>query len=178
MAFANSRLKVGLAGVVLSTSVLSAQQAVRPATTAQQARQSATAAAPRTAVQTQSLINGVTLKEDQTPLAKANVRLRNLDVNAIEQTVTSNELGRFSFMARPQVPYVVEIVDQAGRTLAVGDVIVANAGEVAGARLMLPTHLPALAVVFDETASAVTAAATDSGLTVTDPNLPKLSPRQ
>jgi len=178
MALRYGRMKMGLAGILLSTSVVTAQQAVEPASTAPKTRQPARPGASRTAVQTQSLINGVALNRDQTPLAKASVRLRNLEVNAIEQTVTANELGRFSFMARPLVPYVVEIADQAGRTLAVGDVIVANAGEVAGARLMLPTHLPALAVVFDETASAVTAAAADTGLTVVDPKLPKVSPSQ
>ena len=175
MALMRARLKVGLAGVVLSTSIVSAQQAVRPATSGTRTRQSAGGAAQR-APQTQSLINGVALDRDHTPLPKASVRLRNLAVNVVEQIVTANELGRFTFVARPQVPYVVEIADQAGRTLAVGDVIVANAGEVAGTRLMLPTHLPALAVVFDETASAVTAAATDTGVTAVDPKLPKLSP--
>ena len=71
---------------------------------------------------------------------------------------------------------MVEIADQAGRIVAVGDVIMANAGEVAGAIVTLPSRLPALAGVFGDTAGSVLSAATGMGLTVVDPALPKLSP--
>ena len=134
------------------------------------------AAAQRAARETQSLINGVAVTSDQKPLPNANIRLRNLAVNAIEQTVTADEHGQFTFLTRPQIPYVVEIADQAGRTIAVGDVILANAGEVAGAKLVIPTRLPPTARLFDETARAVVVAATETGLAVIDPTLPKLSP--
>ena len=78
------------------------------------ARQTANAAAQRAAKDIRSLINGVAIDGDQTPLPNATVRLRNLDTNEIEQVVTANELGEFSFIARPDVPYIVEIADQAG----------------------------------------------------------------
>lgn len=182
MAPMHIRLKVALAGVVLSTSIVSAQQAVRPGTaavkTVKAARQSANAAAQRAARDIRSLINGVAIDSDQTPLPNATIRLRNLDENKIEQVVTANERGEFSFIARPDVPYVVEIADQAGRIVAVGDVIMANAGEVAGAVVALPSRLPALAGVFGDTASSVMSAATGTGLTVIDPTLPELSPRK
>ncbi len=179
MAPMHVRLKVALAGVVLSTSIVSAQQAVRPGTAAvKAARQSASAAAQRAAKDIRSLINGVALDTDQTPLPNATIRLRNLDENKIEQVVTANDLGEFSFIALPDVAYVVEIVDQAGRVVAVGDVIMANVGEVAGAIVTLPSRLPALAGVFGDTASSVMSAATGTGLTVVDPTLPKLSPRE
>ena len=182
MAPMHVRLKVALAGVVLSTSIVSAQQAVRPGTTAVRAvkvtRQSANAAAQRAARNIRSLINGVAIDSDQTPMPNATIRLRNLEANEIEQIVTSNGLGEFSFVARPDVPYVVEIADRAGRIVAVGDVIMANAGEVAGAVVTLPSRLPALAGVFGDTASSVMSAATGTGLTVVDPTLPKLSPRE
>ena len=177
MAPMHVRLKVALAGVVLSTSIVSAQQAVRPGTAAAKAaRQSANAAAQRAAKDIRSLINGVAIDSDQTPLPNATIRLRNLENNKIEQVVTANARGEFSFVAQPDVPYVVEIADQAGRIVAVGDVIMANAGEVAGAIVTLPSRLPALAGVFGDTASSVMSAATGTGLTVVDPALPKLSP--
>ena len=94
------------------------------------------------------LINGVAIDSDQTPLPHATIRLRNIEKNEIEQVVIANELGEFTFIARPDVAYVVEIADQAGRVVAVGDVIMANAGEVAGAVVTLPSRLPALAGVF------------------------------
>jgi hypothetical protein len=187
MAPMHVRLKVALAGVVLSTSIVSAQQAVRPALSrvegpgtavVKTARQSANAAAQRAAKDIRSLINGVAIDSDQTPLPNATIRLRNLESNEIEQVLTANEMGEFSFIARPDVPYVVEIADQAGRIVAVGDVIMANAGEVAGAVVALPSRLPALAGVFGDTASSVMSAATGTGLTVVDPTLPALSPRK
>ena len=66
-------------------------------------------------------------------MPNATVRLRNLQTNKVEQTTTANERGEFSFAALPDVPYVVEIADYTGRIVAVGDVITAQAGEVAGA---------------------------------------------
>ena len=97
-------------------------------------------------------------------------------MNAIEQIVTANALGEFTFVAQPGVAYVVEIADEAGRTVAVGDVILASAGEVAGTKLTLPSGLPALAGVYGDTACAVMSAATGTGLQVVDPALPKVSP--
>lgn len=172
------RLKLTLAGVVLSTSIVSAQLPVRPGSAAKTLRQPASAA-PRSGTRViQSLINGVAVNSDQTPLPNATIRLRNLGVNAIEQTVTANEMGEFSFVAQPGVPYVVEIADPSGLTIAVGDVVVANTGEVAGAKVVLPSGLPPLAGVYGSTLSSIVSAAIGSGLLVVDPALPKLSPTQ
>ncbi len=183
MAPMHVRLSAALVGVALSTSLVSAQQA-GPSGTAvvtkgvKAARQSANAAAQKAASNIRSLINGTAIDSDQRPLPNATIRLRNIEKNEIEQVVTANEMGEFSFIARPDVPYVVEIADQAGRIVAVGDVIMANAGEVAGAVVTLPSRLPALAGVFGDTASSVMSAVTGTGLTVVDPALPKLSPRE
>ena len=179
----HDRISAVVAGIVLSTSLASAQQAVRPGTAAttkgvKAARQSASATAQKGASNIRSLINGTAIDGDQRPLPNATIRLRNIEKNAIEQVVSANEIGEFSFIARPDVPYVVEITDQAGRVVAVGDVILANAGEVAGASVALPARLPAVASVFGDTASSIMSAATDTGLTVVDPTLPKLSPRE
>ena len=176
MAPMNIRLKVALAAVVLSSSIVSAQQAVRPGTAAVKASRPTANVVPRAEGEIRSLINGVALDSNQNPLPNAIVRLRDLEVNEIEQVMTANRLGEFSFTARPDIPYVVEIADQAGRIVAVGDVITANAGEVAGAVVALPSRLPALAGVFGDTASSVMSAATGTGLTVVDPTLPKVSP--
>ena len=71
MAPMHVRLKVALAGVVLSTSIVSAQQAVRPAPLPRSTRQSANAAAQRARARLRSLINGVAVDSDQTPLPNA-----------------------------------------------------------------------------------------------------------
>lgn len=169
------RLKVALAGVVLATAIVSAQ-AVRPGTAAVKASRQTVTTAARAGRDMRSLINGVAVDGRQSPLPNAMIRLRNLEVNEIEQVVNANQIGEFSFVARPDVPYVIEIADQAGRIIAVGDVIMANVGEVAGAVVSLPSRLPALAGVFSDTATSVMSAAASTGLTVVDPALPKVSP--
>jgi hypothetical protein len=166
------RLKLTLAGVMLSTSVMSAQQPARPSTPVT-TRQPASAGAQR---EIKSLINGVAVNSDQTPVPNATVRLRNLAVNGIDQIVTASAAGEFTFVAEPGVAYVVEIADPSGRTIAVGDVIVPSAGEVAGTKVALPSGLPALAGVYGSTVNSIVAAAVETGLQVVDPTLPKLSP--
>jgi hypothetical protein len=172
------RLAAALAGVVLSTSIAPAQQTGASGTAVKAAPQSASTKVQRAVREIQSLINGVAVNSDQTPVPNATIRLRNLNANAIEQVVTANELGQFTFVAVPEVPYVVEITHQDGRTVAVGDVILARAGEVAGAKLTVPSRLPALAGIYGGTASSVVSAAIGTGLQIVDPALPKLSPKQ
>ena len=142
---------MALAGVVLSTSIVSAQQAVRPGTAASAAPVCRSRGAARRK-DIRSLINGVAIDSDQIAAAERHGSPAKSRDNEIEQVVTANARGEFTFVARPDVPYVVEIADQAGRIVAVGDVIVANAGEVAGAIVPLPSRLPALAGLFGDTA--------------------------
>jgi hypothetical protein len=161
------RLQLALVGIILSTSAVSAQQLTSSAT------------APKAAGRLiKSLIDGVAVDRDRTPLPKATVRLRNLQASQIEQTLTTNKSGEFSFSVTPDVPYVVELADQTGRIIAVGDVITVSTGEVAGAVVAIPTKLPALAGIFGETASSVLSAVAGTGLTVVDPNVPPLSPEK
>jgi hypothetical protein len=172
------RLAVTLAGVVLSTSIVSAQQVVRLASTSKAVRPAVKAGALRAGREARSLINGVAMDSDRHPLKQARVRLRNLEINEVEQTALSSERGEFSFAVRPDVPYVVELTDQTGRVVAVGDIVTTNIGEVAASIVSLPSRLPALAGMFGDTASSVISAATGTGLTVVDPDLPKVSPRE
>jgi hypothetical protein len=86
-------------------------------------------------------------------------------------------LGEFTFAARPEVPYVVEIADAAGRVVAVGDVIIAATGDVAAAVVSIPSRLPAVAGVFSDTAGSVVSAVVSTGVTVIPPP-PPLSPEQ
>lgn len=163
----NQQLRMAIVGILLSASVLSAQRLSPPASSARSAGRIV-----------KSLIDGVVVDRDRNPLPKATVRLRNLQVNQVEQTVTTNRSGEFTFSVTPDVPYVVELVDQTGRIVAVGDVITVATGEVAGALVSIPSQLPALAGIFGETASSVLSAIAGTGLTVVDPAVPPLSPEK
>lgn len=107
----------------------------------------------------EALIKGAAVDMNNTPLANAPVRLRNLLSNKIEQSSFADQAGEFTFLARPEVPYVVEIADQAGLVIAVGDIITAQAGDVAGAIVTIPSKLPSLAGVFGESMGSVASAA-------------------
>ena len=171
MASMHVRWKVAVAVVLLSTTVVSAEQPIR-----HESPKNASADAQRVSRDVRTVIEGVVLDGERKPLRNARLRLHDLDVNEIERTTTSNARGQFTFIARPEIPYVVEVTDASGRVLAVGDVVAARAGEVAGTIVVLPARLPAIGGIFGQTAASVIAAATSIGVTVVDPTLPKVSP--
>jgi hypothetical protein len=123
------------------------------------------------------LIRGTATTPDAVPVADKAVRLRNLDTSAIEQVSATNRAGEFSFIASSEVPYVVEIADGPGQVIAVGPVVVARAGEVAGSALVVPAAIPAYTGAFRSTAGAVASALGAMGLT-TLPAAPPLSPER
>lgn len=125
----------------------------------------------------QAIISGTATDANAVPLANATVRLRNLATNEVEQVVKTDHLGQFTLVAQPDTPYVVEILDRKGRTLAVSDIITAQAGDVAAAVITVPMRLPAVAGIFGESIAAVLAAAAWTGITVVDPS-PSLSPEK
>ncbi|MCM3880910.1 MAG: hypothetical protein ND807_12450 [Vicinamibacterales bacterium] len=128
---------------------------------------------------TQSLLNGRAVDANQKPLADATIRLRNLQTKQIEQVTVSDNKGEFSFVVRPDTPYVAEIADQTGRTLAAGDVVNAQAGDAAATLVALPAKLPASGAIFGDTAASVMAAVTGIGVTVLQTGvLPVASPEK
>jgi hypothetical protein len=154
-------LKWALIGTLLSATVVAQQNPVPKSSSAR------------------SLIQGRAVDAYRASLADAKIRLRDLRSKEIEQVTVSNEKGEFSFVVRPDVPYVCEIADQSGRTLAVGDVVMAQAGDAATTLVALPTKLPATGGVFGDTAGSVMSAATGIGVTALQSGLlPVLSPER
>lgn len=169
-------LKLAVLGTFLSATVV-AQQA--PVLQPIGPEKLASTVAGRSGAGAQSLITGKAVDVNSAPLPNATVRLRNLTSNEIEQVSTSNAIGEFTFIARPDIPYIVEIADQAGRILAVGDVIVAQAGDVAATLVAIPSKIPAIAGVFGESMGSVVSAAAGTGVTVVETALlPLVSPER
>lgn len=128
---------------------------------------------------TSSMIHGTALDNTSSPMPNATVRLRNLETSQVDQVSTANYVGEFTFVAVPDVPYVVEVVSQAGEILAVGDVITTQAGEVAGAIVSIPTNIQPIAGVFGQTAGSVVSAASGTGITALEATAtPVLSPER
>jgi hypothetical protein len=124
------------------------------------------------------LIRGTATTPDAVPVPDKAVRLRNLDTSLIEQVSATDRTGAFSFVASAEVPYVVEIAEEPGGVIAVGPVVLARAGEVAGSSLVIPALIPGYAGAFRSTAGAVISAIGGAGLTVLPSPAPPLSPEQ
>jgi hypothetical protein len=174
-------LKFALFGALLAGTVAAAQQP--PAQTRDLTKsvgrkppQATAGTGPQAAA---SIINGVALAANNSPLPNAIVHLRNLDTKQIEQRSVTDHLGQFVFVVKPDVPYVVEIAGQAGRIFAASDVITTQLGEVAGAMVTLPAPLPAIAGIFRDTAGSVLSAVTGTGMTALDTTVaPQVSPER
>jgi hypothetical protein len=157
-----SSLKLAILGTVLSTTVVAQQL---PAV-------GRLATGP-------SLITGSVVDVNRAPLAKATVRLRNLQTKEIEQVTVSNAKGEFSFTVRTDIPFIVEIADHLGRTIAVGDIITTQPGDVAATLIALRSKMPAPGSVFGDTAGSVMSALTGAGVTAVQSGvLPVVSPER
>jgi Carboxypeptidase regulatory-like domain len=158
-------LKLAVFPILAAVAVASAQsRPIPPAGPPQQI----THIPGRSSLNAKSAIRGTVIDSTHSPVPNAAVRLRNLQTNQIEQISTANRMGEFGFTAEPETPYVVEIADQTGQIVAVGDVVVAQAGDVAGATVAVPTRLPGFAGVFSQTAGSVVSAATSTGISVVE----------
>ena len=120
-----------------------------------------------------ALVLGKVHDLNEAPVPRARLRLRSLNSLTIEHRTTGDQAGEFSFVVTSDVPYVVEMVNAAGRVIAVGEVITAQAGDVAHTVLVVPSLRPAAAML-GGTAGSVLLAATGIGVTV----LPLVSPER
>ena len=126
----------------------------------------------------QGMIHGTAVDRNSNPLPNVTVRLRNLVSGEIEKVSTANRIGEFTFIVQPEIPYVVEIADQAGQILAVGNLVSAQVGEVAGSLVSVPVQLPSLTGLAGNSAGSVISAASGSGITALQPTFepPPASP--
>ena len=167
-------LKLVALGALLSSATLSAQ-IVRPIGPAAPP----TTVGPAVPTPGVALISGTAVDAEAVPMPGAPLRLRNLRTNLIEKQANANPTGQFSFVVRPELPYVVEVADAVGRIVAVSDVVVAQAGEVAAAVVEVPVRATAVAGVFADTAGSVISAAAGLGVTVVEAAvLPFVSPER
>jgi hypothetical protein len=172
-----SSIKFTVATVLLSTAVVSAQTTL-PIGPIGPIGPSATATTP-TQGTGKAVISGTAVDASEAPIPNATVRLRNLVTTQIDQTAVTGSRGQFTFSVRPDVPYVVEIVDAPGRILAVGDVVIPASGDAVATVVSIPAKLSTFAGMFTDTAGSVLAAATGLGLTTLQAGVvPFLSPER
>jgi len=127
-----------------------------------------------------AVITGRVVDVNANPVPNVPVRLRNLQVNAVEQSLNADKKGEFTFVAQPDIPYLVEVLDQNDRIISVGEVLIPHTGEVAATLLKIPARIPTVAGIFGETAGSIISTAAGMGITAIQSTVPDppLSPER
>jgi len=93
------------------------------------AQQPVAAAARRLAARASAVIQGSAVNASNGPLVNASVRVRDARLGKIVNRSLTDKLGAYTFKDLDPGSYVVEIVNQSQTTIAVTNLINANAGE-------------------------------------------------
>lgn len=114
-------------------------------------------------------IVGTAWKADNSPVAGARLRLRNAVTGKIDGASLADDHGQFRFDRAPSGTYVVELVDEGGKVLAVGHVFSVAAGETVATFVRLSARVPWYDGFFANAAAAAVATAASEGITALAP---------
>ncbi len=114
-------------------------------------------------------IMGAAWKSDNSPIPAAKIRLRNVITARIEGTTIANDLGQFSFNEIDGGSYVIELVSDGGKILAVGHTFSVAPGETVATFVRLAAKAPWFNGFFGNSASAVASVAAATGVTAVAP---------
>jgi hypothetical protein len=127
-------------------------------------------AAPAAAIGARAtVIQGMAWNADDSPIAGARVRLRNAVTGRIDAAAVANDAGRFTFQAVQGGTYVVELVRESGKVLAVGHPFTIAPGETVTTFVRLGTKVPWFSGFFNNAASAVASGAASGGIAAMAP---------
>jgi hypothetical protein len=122
----------------------------------------------RTANRSTSIM-GAAWKADNTPIPNAKVRLRDIVTGKIQAATAANEAGQFLFGNILSGSYIVELISDSGRILAVGHTVAVDPGETVATFVRLGTKVPWFDGFFGNAATAVASAAASTGITAMAP---------
>ena len=108
---------------------------------------------------------GTAWHHDNTPIANALLRLRNVTTGKIVIGTQANLQGRFTFLHVVPGSYIVELVEATGEIKAVGQMFSLGAGETVATFIRLGTRVPWYNGFFGNAAAAVLATAAALGVT-------------
>jgi hypothetical protein len=128
------------------------------------AGQARTTPAPRAAS-----VQGSAWNADNTPIPEARLRLRNVNSGKIVAATVADTGGRFTFAPVEPGTYLVELVSESGRMLAVGQVFTIARGETAATFVRLGAKVPWFSGFFSNAAAAAALAAASEGITALAP---------
>jgi hypothetical protein len=122
-------------------------------------------------------VRGVVWNADNTPLPNGKVRLRDVLTGRVEGQAVTTDRGEFVFDTVQRATYVTEVVDEAGKVIAVGQSFQLESGATVATFVRLPPRQSWLAGAFSNTAAAVIAAASSAGVTAIGTKAPPVSPQ-
>ena len=116
-------------------------------------------------------IQGTAWRADNTPIPGALLRLRNVITGKIEATAVADAAGGFVFRGLPEGTYLVELVNEGGKVLAVGHVFTIGRGETVATFVRLGAKVPWFNGFFGNAALAVAATAATAGVVALAPEV-------
>ena len=122
------------------------------------------------------VVRGVAWTADNSPIANARVRLRNIETGRVVSASETSSDGQFVFREIARSSYLVELVSDNGKVLAVGPAFRIEPGQTVSTYVRLPTRRW-YSGVFSNAATAVIAAASSVGLTAVGSHGPPISPQ-
>jgi hypothetical protein len=123
------------------------------------------------------VVRGVVWSGDNSPIGNAKVRLRNLETGRVVAASETSDTGQFIFGGVARGSYLVELVSDNGKVLAVGPAFRIEPEQTVSTVVRLPTRRSWYAGMFSNAAAAVIAAASNVGLTAVGSHGPPISPQ-
>lgn len=124
-------------------------------------------------------IIGTAWQADSTAIPYARVRLRNTLTGRMAAHAVATESGQFSFHNVETGSYLIELVSENGKLLAVGHGFTIGPGETVATFVRLGTRVPWFTGFFSNAAAAVASSAAAAGVTALAPEAMRaVSPTQ
>jgi hypothetical protein len=109
------------------------------------------------------------LNADDSPIPHARLRLRNATTGQVDATTVSDEAGQFVFTGFETGTYIVELVSEKGKVLALSHTFSVAPGETVAAVVRLGTKGPWFNGFFGSVAAAASSTAALVGVTAIAP---------
>jgi hypothetical protein len=114
-------------------------------------------------------IVGVAWNADNTPIPAARLRLRNVVSGKIASAAVADDGGQFTFAEVDTGAYLVELVTDSAKILAVGHTFTLAPGETVATFVRIGTKAPWFNGFFGNAASAIASTAASAGVTAIAP---------